>query len=102
MTTPSEIRNKAKNLNSDNQEINLGKDRCKEYANNSQLWWKGDAGKAFRSQYNDIHNEIKVLINKIRNLETRTVSLSSNVQRAENERQSKLRELNRQNSYSKK
>ncbi|QNU67819.1 WXG100 family type VII secretion target [Ruminiclostridium herbifermentans] len=100
MATPSEIKNKARSINSNNQDISLGRDRCKDYVNNSQTWWKADAGKVFRNQYNEIHNEIKSLNNKIRNLESCTTSLSNNVQRAENERQIKQREQNRKNSYS--
>ncbi|MDA8233312.1 MAG: WXG100 family type VII secretion target [Clostridia bacterium] len=95
MPTPSEIRRKAKRINTVNDELRRAKDRCQGYTYNSSSWWQSDAGKTLRSEYSEIQVVINKLLSKMSRLEASTNNLARYVQQADYERRRKAEEPTR-------
>ena len=91
MPTPGEIRRKAGTINSTNRDIRQENDKYYAIANNTSTWWQGEAEKTFRQQYEEIHIDIKRLIQKIGSLEAQVSSMAGQVERAEDDRKEQER-----------
>lgn len=86
MSTVSEIKSKASRVTQIKGDMNSESSRCYGQVNDSSSWWQGDAGKAFRAGYKELHTEIKSLTSKMTSLSSRLGRLSTQVQRADDER----------------
>lgn len=95
MPTPVEIQRKANNIDIQIDKFKGASNRCYENTIYSSTWWQGDTGNLLRNEYKEIKADIARLISRKEKLQNLTNKLSSQVQRAEEERRQKAEEMKR-------
>ncbi|TYQ16034.1 UNVERIFIED_CONTAM: WXG100 family type VII secretion target [Acetivibrio alkalicellulosi] len=85
----SEIRTAHRNLVNEINELKKLKSKFTKKADQSKDWWKGEAGKTFRDEHNEIDKKIVKLIVMVESIESQIKRLESEVRRADIERQAK-------------
>lgn len=92
LSTPQEIRRQSGHVSSAAEDIRREQSKNDSSTSQSSSWWKGGAGDAYRSEYEEITRDVTRLLGHMRELQNQLQTLAGAVQRADDERRAKAEE----------
>ncbi|AZK48630.1 WXG100 family type VII secretion target [Paenibacillus lentus] len=87
MPSAGEIRRKAAGVRAITEDIRRETSKYQRMVNDVTTWWKGEAGTSFKTGYEGIQHDIRILLRNLDSLESKVKNnLANAVERAEEQR----------------